>query len=119
LALHADLYDLPDDTKAAFDAGSTFLTFDITDVTLSAGQHYGFLLMHSAQQSSGDNLLLAAKANSSYTDGTGITREERGTGGNNYKATTVWTGSSQPADLEFYLQRSLPVARSVTLIYGR
>ena len=117
-----EVLPLPADMKSAFDAGNTFLTFDITDVTLSAGQHYGFLLMHSAQQSSGDNMLLAAKANSSYTDGTGIKREERGTGGDNYQATGVWTGSSQPADLEFYLQEASSgsvTARTGTVIFGR
>jgi hypothetical protein len=94
---------LPGGMKAAFDAGSTFLSIDLSDVSLSAGQ-YGFLFMHDAQQSLGDNMLLAAQANSTYTDGIGITREERGTCGDNFKAMTVWTGSSQPADLEFYLQ---------------
>ena len=89
--------------KSSFDSGNTYLTFDITDVTLSAGQQYGFLLMHDTQQASGDNMLLAAQNNSGYTDGIGITREQRGAGGDNYKEMTVWTGSSQPADLEFYL----------------
>jgi len=106
---------LPDDMKAAFDAGNTYLTIDISDVTLDAGRRYGFLLMHDALQSMDDNMLLAAKANSGYTDGIGITREQRGTAGDIYKATTVWTGSSQPADLEFYLQ-SAPPAGTVLVI---
>jgi len=97
---------LPSNMKSSFDSGSTYLTLDIPDVVLSAGQQYGFLLMHDAQQSIGDNMLLAAQANSAYTDGIGITREQRGTGGDNYKEMTVWTGSSQPADLEFYLQET-------------
>ena len=89
--------------KAAFDGGDTYLTLDIPDVTLSAGQQYGFLLMHGAEQSTADNMLLAAQASSGYTAGIGITREQRGTGGDNYMETMVWTGVSEPADLEFYL----------------
>ena len=90
--------------KSSFDGGNTYLTFDITDVTLTAAQQYGFLLMHDAPKAIGDNMGLAAQNNSAYTDGIGITRELRGTGGDNYMEMTVWTGSSQPADLEFYLQ---------------
>jgi len=95
---------LPAGMKSSFDGGDTYLTFDVTDVTLSAGQQYGFLLMHGAQQSIGDNMLLESQANSAYTDGIGIVREQRGTGGDNYMEATVWVGSSQPADVQFYLQ---------------
>jgi hypothetical protein len=96
---------LPADMKPSFDSGDTYLTIDITDVTLNAGQQYGFLLMHDAQQSTGDNMLLSAQIGSAYTDGIGITRQQRGSGGDNYQQTTSWDGSSsRPADLEFYLQ---------------
>jgi len=93
---------LPDDMKAAVDAGKSYITFDITDVTLNPRQQYGFLLTHKSEQTA--NLLLAAKTNSPYKDGIGIMREQRGAAGDNYQEATVWTGASAPGDLEFYLQ---------------
>jgi len=108
--------NLPSGMKTSFEGGDTYLTFDIGDVALSAGQQYGFLLMHDVPQASGDNMLLGAQANSAYTDGIGITREYRGTGSDVYKAMTVWTTSSQPADLEFYIQQAAaPIPEPATM----
>ena len=94
---------LPSNMKASFDAGDTYLTFDIADVVLSANTQYGFLLMHDAEVS-GANMLLDTKSHSAYTDGTAIQRYNRGTAGDTYLQGQVWIGGFQPADLRFYLQ---------------
>ncbi len=110
----------PADMKASFDAGDTYLTIDITDVPLDAGQQYGFLLMHDAQQSSGDNMLLAGQIGSGFTDGIGIRRHNRGSAGDVYEELTLWDGdSSEPSDLEFYLQSSAFAPFAITdIVYA-
>jgi len=108
-AIFSEGGNLPSDMRADYDSGNVYLTFDIDDVTLGGGSQYGFLLMHDQQNGNGaeDDMRLAAKMNSLFTDGTGIIRERRTTGGDNYQAMMLWDGQQgQPGDLEFYLQET-------------
>ncbi len=99
--------NLPSSFKADVDAGRDYLRINIPDVTLDGGQQYGFLLMFAGPAGVPDNMLLAAKANSPYTGGISLQREERGTAGDNFREGMIWNGSqTQPADLEFYLQEA-------------
>jgi hypothetical protein len=95
---------LPSTMKADFDAGNTYLTFDITDVALTANTQYGFLLMHDAESSA--NMLLAGNMGSAYGDGIGIARYNRGTTSDAYSEAMGWNGTYVPLDLEFYLQEA-------------
>ena len=86
---------LPGSMKSSFDGGNTYLTFDITDTSLSAGQQYGFFLDPTGFSNS-SNFLLESQGNSSFTAGIGVQHGPA--------ELQIWDGGYQPADMEFYLQ---------------
>ncbi len=97
---------LPATLKSDFDAGADYLTIDLTDQTLTAGQ-YGFLLMLDAQSGDpGDNMLLAIQTDeAAYADGIAMRRHNRGADSDAFSAQEFWTGSTDAdLDMEFYLQ---------------
>ena len=105
--IFTETFDLPASLKSDFDGGADYLTIDLTDQTLTAGQ-YGFLLMFDANEASGSNMLLAVQTDgTSYADGIAIRRLNRGTGSDAFSAQTFWTGSADnDLDMEFYLQEA-------------
>lgn len=101
---------LPTSLKSDFDGGAGYLTIDLADQTLTAGQ-YGFLLMLDAPTgSTSDNMLLAIQSDETlYADGLAIRRWNRGTGSDAFSAQSFWTTSADNnLDMEFYLQSVVP-----------
>ena len=92
------------DMQSQYNSNNTYLTFDITDVALSAGQQYGFLLMHDANVGAYDMRVHRNSAGEGgYTDGIGIVQ---------LQSTTF---SAMGGDLEFYLQ-AVPEPATMSLL---
>ncbi|KPJ72503.1 MAG: hypothetical protein AMK72_13550 [Planctomycetes bacterium SM23_25] len=107
--IYTETSDLPASLKGQFDGGADYLTIDLTDQTLAAGQ-YGFLLMLDENEASGSNMLIAIQTDeTSYGDGIAIRRRNRGTGSDAFSAQEYWVGyTDDNLDMEFYLQEAPP-----------